>query len=218
MDLTTGYRLINSKYPPKSLFDDVADADEFETIYAYQSLSNPRLQNELGNLQLIPTSEIPFGIPGCNMATEPFTHVNAEGTRFSDGRFGVLYIAETIETAVAEVHHHQNLYWLNVPGLEYDRFVFRGLCVQFTDSDCEDLTRLPASDSIYDLNDYSAARARGWQLKQQKRQGVYYNSVRRPGNVCWGLFTPNEVASCVQTSAYQMVWNGSVTSVDLLVS
>jgi len=214
--MAAGYRLINSKYPPRSLFDDVADAHEFETLYAVQALSNPRLQNELGNLQLIATSEIPFGIPGCNMATAPFTHLSMKGTRFSDGRFGVLYVADTINTALAEVVHHQNQYWSGVPDLGYDRLIFRGLSVQFAERDCEDLTGLPSNDSIYDADEYSAAQALGRQLREKGRQGVYYNSVRSPGNVCWGLFTPRDVLSCVQTSAYQMVWNGSITSVNPL--
>ncbi|CAK8738353.1 hypothetical protein SODG_002040 [Sodalis praecaptivus] len=39
----TGYRLINSKYPPVSLFDDVADEHEFNALHALQALTNPRL-------------------------------------------------------------------------------------------------------------------------------------------------------------------------------
>ena len=84
------YRLVNSKFPPIALFDDVADADEFETLYQLQALTNPRLRNETGRLELIARAEIPFGIPGCSYATAPFTHVNPAGSRFSDGSFGVL--------------------------------------------------------------------------------------------------------------------------------
>ncbi|GHA87644.1 hypothetical protein GCM10007159_06280 [Modicisalibacter luteus] len=35
--------------------------------------------------------------------------------------------ALTIDTAIAEVRHHQHNYWRNVPDLSYERFVFRGL-------------------------------------------------------------------------------------------
>lgn len=84
------YRLVNAKFPPSSVFDDEAHADEFEALYALQALTNPRLQNEAGNFNWIPTEEIPFGIPGCSYAVAPFTHVNLDGSRFSDGSFGVL--------------------------------------------------------------------------------------------------------------------------------
>ena len=44
-----GYRFIPSKYPPISLFDDVADSDEFEALYELQALTNPRLLNAAGS-------------------------------------------------------------------------------------------------------------------------------------------------------------------------
>ena len=94
------YRLVNSKFPPIALFDDVADADEFEVLFEIQALTNPRLKNELGQLELIARSEIPFGIAGCSYAIAPFTHVNPAGSRFSDGLFGVLYLADSMEAAL----------------------------------------------------------------------------------------------------------------------
>ena len=100
------YRLVNSKFPPIALFDDVADAEDFEALYQIQALTNPRLQNEIGRLELIPRDQIPFGIPGCSYATAPFTHVNPAGSRFSNGTFGVLYLADRMDTAIAEVRHH----------------------------------------------------------------------------------------------------------------
>jgi hypothetical protein len=36
------YRLVNSKFPPIALFDDVANADEFEVLFEIQALTNPR--------------------------------------------------------------------------------------------------------------------------------------------------------------------------------
>ncbi len=109
-EIIKSYRLVNSKFPPIALFDDVASDEEFDALYALQALTNPRLQNEVGNLNLIPRSEIPFGITGCAYATAPFTHVNPQGSRFADGAFGVLYLADSMDTAVAEVRHHQQAY------------------------------------------------------------------------------------------------------------
>ena len=100
------YRLVNSKFPPIALFDDVADADEFEALYQIQALTNPRLGNEVGRIELIPRREIPFGIVGCSYAIAPFTHVNPAGSRFSDGRYGMFYAARERATAVAETAYH----------------------------------------------------------------------------------------------------------------
>lgn len=207
------YRLVNSKFPPIALFDDVADADEFEVLYQIQALTNPRLKNEVGQLELIARSEIPFGIPGCSYAIAPFTHVNPAGSRFSDGHFGVLYLADTMDTALAEVRHHQSLYWSNVPALNYERFVFRGLSCAFVDATMKDATSIAMSDPVYAPDDYTASRRLGLAARKAGCPGLRYHSVRMPGGLCWALMTPRPVSSIVQTAHYEMVWNGQITSV-----
>lgn len=212
------YRLVNSRFPPIDLFDDVADAAEFEGLYQLQALTNPRLQNEIGRIALIPVAEIPFGIPGCSYAVGPFTHVNPAGSRFSSGDFGVLYLADVMETAIAEVRHHQNQYWSKVAGLNYERFLFRGLVCTFDEVANRDATGMPLSEPIYDPDDYSAARQLGHAAKRAGSPGLRYNSVRSPGNHCWALMTPRHVKSIVQTAHYEMIWNGQITSVSRLSS
>lgn len=208
------YRLVNSKFPPIDLFDDVADSREFEALYQIQALTNPRLRNELGQLEMIARSEIPFGIPGCSYATAPFTHVNPGGSRFSDGSFGVLYLAASMETALAEVQHHQSLYWSNVRGLNYERFVFRGLSCSFVDAAMKDATALAMNDAIYAPDDYASSQRLGKALKLAGCPGLRYRSVRLQGNHCWALMTPRPVLSIIQTAHYEMIWNGQITGVN----
>lgn len=208
------YRLVNSRFPPIALFDDVADARDFEAIYQLQALTNPRLQNEIGRLELVARSEIPFGIPGCSYATAPFTHATPEGSRFSDGSFGVLYLADSMDTAIAEVRYHQGRYWANVPGLNYERFTFRGLSCSFNDTGIRDATTLPLSHPIHDPDDYSHARQLGREAKRQGCPGLHYRSVRSPGNTCWALLSPRPVSSMIQTAHYEMIWSGQIVSVN----
>jgi len=210
------YRLVNSKFPPTDLFDDVADADEFETLYQLQALTNPRLQNEAGRLELIARTEIPFGIPGCSYAAGPFTHVNPAGSRFSDGTFGVLYLASTMETALAEVQHHQNRYWSNVYDLSYERFVFRGLSCQFNEAGMLDATVIAMTNPIYNPEEYSPAQHLGRLIKETRRPGLRYCSVRKTGQECWALMTPKPVTSIIQTAHYEMIWNGRISSVSAI--
>lgn len=213
------YRLINSKYPPVSVFDDVADADEFDALFALQALTNPRLQAQAGNLALLPRSSIPFGITGCSYAVAPFTHVNPAGSRFSDGRFGVLYLADTVQTAISEVAYHQRRYWEKVPGLAYERFVFKALSCQFDDVSLADLTSLPLQHAVYHPQDYSAARTLGISLRQQGCAGVQYGSVRNNGALCWGLFSPKPVTQMLQSGHYEMIWqNGAISAINQIVS
>lgn len=210
------YRLVNSKFPPIAIFDDVADADDFEDLFALQTLTNPRLLNEIGRLELIPRQEIPFGITGCSYATAPFTHVNPAGSRFSDGSFGVLYLADSIEAAIAEVRFHQQRYWSGVPDLRYDRFVFRGLVTQFDEGGVLDALPVPRTDAIYSPTDYTVARQLGRTARRMRAPGLRYYSVRQPGAVCWGLLTPRPVHSMVQTAHYEMIWRGEIAAVHRL--
>ncbi|PTT96787.1 hypothetical protein DBR45_41945 [Pseudomonas sp. HMWF031] len=207
------WRLVNSKFPPIAIFDDVADADEFDVLYQIQALTNPRLKNEVGHLELIPRAEIPFGIPGCSYATAPFTHVNPAGSRFSDGRFGVLYLADSIDAALAEVQHHQSLYWSKVHDLNYERFVFRGLSCSFVDAAMKDATSIPMTDPLYAPDDYTDSHRFGRAIKDAGCPGLRYHSVRMPGSHCWALMTPRPVLSIIQTAHYEMVWNRHITSV-----
>ncbi len=212
------YRLVNSKFPPIALFDDVADAEDFEALYQIQTMTNPRLQNELGRLELIPRDEIPFGTPGCSYATAPFTHVNPAGSRFSNGSFGVLYLADRMDTAIAEVRHHQDRYWSNVPDLNYERFVFRGLTASFSDAGMRDATVVPLSNPIYALDDYTHSHLLGGEAKRAACPGLRYNSVRSPGNTCWALMTPRPVTSIIQAAHFEMIWSGQIISVNRITT
>ncbi|GGW82194.1 RES family NAD+ phosphorylase [Alteromonas halophila] len=202
---TTGYRLVNSKFPPIGLFDDVADAEELNAVYACQALTNPRLQNEVGNLNLLASQDIPFGITGVSYAVAPFTHVNPDGSRFSSGDAGVLYIADNTVTALAEVQYHQQQYWSKIDGLAYDRFVFRELCCEFTTLGYKTLERNAHSADLLDPDDYTHAQSFGGALRQAGVAGLRYPSVRKHGQYCYALFSPKTVTRVVQAGHYEMV-------------
>jgi hypothetical protein len=210
------YRLVNSKFPPIAIFDDVASADDFEQLYALQALTNPRLANQAGRLELIPRGDISFGIPGCTYAAAPFTHLNPDGSRFSDGSFGVLYLADAMETAIAEVRYHQQTYWTNVAALCFERFVFRGLTARFDEEGALDALTVSRTDSIYSPVGYDASRVLGRSALGSGASAIRYHSVRQSGGSCWGLLTPRQVSSVVQTAHYEMIWNGEVIGVHKL--
>lgn len=202
------FRLVNTRFPPITLFDDVADAEDFDALYALQALTNPRLQNEVGNLNMVAREEMPFGIRGCSYAVAPFTHINPDGSRFSAGDFGVLYLADTADTAIKEVRHHQNLYWKAVEGLKYDRMLFRVLLCAFKAPSLYDATTITTDQPIYSATDYSASRILGGQLREQGYSGIQYHSVRNAGAICWGLFTPKVVTDMIPSALVEFVWQG----------
>lgn len=208
LEATRGFRLINSKLPTIEIFNDVADPQEFQDLYDLQAMTNPRLSQEVGDLDYIDLSEIPWGIPGCHYAAASFTHVPPDGSRFSSGDYGVLYMADTMDTALAEVEYHQGKYLANVEDLKFDRLIFRGLACTFSGDAVHDATELSVTHDIYHPEDYSQSRALGARLRAGGSEGIRYWSVRHPGAVCWGLFTPRKVRSIVQTAHYEFILRG----------
>ncbi|MGD8172725.1 RES family NAD+ phosphorylase [Vibrio sp. TRT 21S02] len=203
----TSHRLVNTKYPPIDLFESVANPEDFEILYAIQALTNPRLRDEVGDIALIDPNDIPYQCErGRSYAVGPFTHINPNGGRFNDGFFGALYVADTEQTAVQEVKHHQQKYWANVEGLAYDRFLFRSLVV----THCPNPVHLvqPNDKSILDPNHYSASQQLAKDLKKDGFQAVQYPSVRHQGGMCWALFTPKPVQDVIQGHLVEMIWNG----------
>src|SRR6185295_1112064 len=100
------YRLVPSRFPPVGLFDRVARPQDLEFVLAAESLTNDRLRDEVGELALVPPAERVSG-PGSTPVMAAFTHLNPEGSRFSDGTFGVYYAAKDLDTAIAETVYHR---------------------------------------------------------------------------------------------------------------
>lgn len=202
------YRLIPSKYPPRSLFDDVANHDEFEILFAIQELTNPRIRNELGNLNRVPAEQRPYGIRGCNYALGPFVHLNPAGSRFSNGDFGIYYAAEDTQTAIAETRYHQQIYFSGVVGLKFDRLTMRCLKTQFTAS-LLDIRGDEFKNTDWYLKDsYSAGQQLGSAIKREEKNGLVYLSVRLENKTCYALFSPILIKDVVQTTHYEYIWDG----------
>jgi hypothetical protein len=205
-----GYRLVDSKFPPISIFEDVADKDEFDALFLLQGLTNPRLHAEAGDISFIDTSEIPFGITGCSYATAPFTHVNPDGSRFSDGLYGLLYIADSNEAALAEVSYHREKFCRDIEGLKFEEFTYRELVCRFSIERGGDVCGFGLADAIHSADDYTVSRQLGAAIKKDGSfDSLAYLSVRNEGSRCWALFTPKHVQSIIQARHIQMVWNGT---------
>ena len=99
-------RIIRSAFPPIDLFEDIADPADWPLLISAEQKTNPRLMENLGNLDLVPPRRR-VGGPGATYLMAPFTHVSRDRpSRFSEGRFGVLYVADVFETALHETMFH----------------------------------------------------------------------------------------------------------------
>ena len=75
-------------------------------MQAIESAFNPRLRDAVGDLALVPRDERVVG-PGAGYIMAAFTHVSPDGSRFSNGTYGVFYAAQREATAIAETRYHR---------------------------------------------------------------------------------------------------------------
>ena len=201
-------RIIRSCFPPIDLFEDIADPADWPLILSAEQKTNPRLMANIGNLDLIPEHRRVAG-PGASFLMAPFTHVSTDRpSRFSDGSYGVLYVAHEFETALFETMHHHARFMAATnqePGWTSQ---FRELVMNVTATlhDCRDL---PRTDPVLSPDDYSAGQSLGARLRASGSDGVVFPSVRRPGGQCVGLFYPDLANSPIQGRHLDYHWNGS---------
>ena len=202
-----GYRIIPTRYPSIYLFDRVADPADFDDLYALEALTNEHMRDEAGQIELVPREDRIFG-PGTGPIMASFTHLNTEGSRFSDGGYGVFYAAHDKPTAVAETQYHHARF-LAATRQGPMQLPMRLYAVRIG-AQLHDLRLLEAVDeAVYDPADYAAAQALGRALRAEGSAGVVYRSVRQPGGECVGLFKPKGASACLQAAHLLYVWNGT---------
>ena len=137
-----------------------------------------------------------------------FTHLNPNGSRFSDGTYGVYYAGKELETAIAETRYHSERFmqYTAEPPIELDMRVY----LADIDRDLHDIRgmreMLPA---VYAAEDYSASQDLGRRLREQRSWGIAYDSVRHDGGECVGIFRPPALRNCRQERHLCYVWNGT---------
>jgi len=201
------WRLVPSRFPPVGLFDRVAGTEDIEILSALEGMTNDRLRNEIGELSLVPEAERQYG-EGTTPIMAAFTHINREGSRFSNGDYGVYYAAKTVETALAETAYHRERFLRRTqePAIEVD---MRSYSCTIKVS-LHDIRDNPVSFSdLYDPDSYTSSQMFATRVREQGSNGIVYDSVRDPGGECVAIFRANiPQAPVVQGPHYCFVWNG----------
>jgi hypothetical protein len=200
------WRIVPTRYPSIYLYDRVADPDDFDALYALEAMTNDRLRDELGQIELVARSERIFG-PGTGPIMAAFTHLNPLGSRFSDGFYGVFYAARERETAIAETqYHHGRFLRATLEGPMQLPMRLYGVRI---DARLHDLRgESPANQALHDPVDYRPAQAAGRALREAGSNGVVYRSVRREGGQCVGLFKPRAARDCLHVAHLLYAWDG----------
>lgn len=200
------FRVISSRFPPIHLFERVSSPEDWEALYWLESLTNPRLRDEVGEIELVPREDRVFG-PGASVVMAPFTHLNPEGSRFADSTFGAFYAAATLETSIAETRYHREVFLraTREGPLELDMRTY--LCdVSATFHDIRG--RRDQMPDIYDPDSYVASQKLARSLKRTGSNGVVYDSVRHAGGQCLAVYRPRLVQNCRQGTHLRYAWDG----------
>ena len=197
------YRIVPSRFPTIGVYDRVACPADLDAVFALEAMTNPRLREEAGALLLVPKERRLSG-PGSTPVMAAFTHLHPEGSRFSDGSWGVFYAAHSVATAVEETVYHRELFLAatSEPACEIQMRCYRTQL----DSRLHDIRGgWPAA---HDPASYVASVALARELRVAGSNGIAFDSARHAGGECFAAFYPDVVAPCVQAQHLIYRWDG----------
>lgn len=200
---TRAFRIVSSRFPPVGVFDRIADPAELDALFALEAMTNPRLRQQAGALSLIPQDRRISG-PGTTPVMAAFTHLNPEGSRFSDGSYGVFYAAHAVPTAIEETVYHRECFLAATrhPPIDLQMRCYRtGIHGRLNDL-------RSGWPKAHDPDTYTASQALAKRLRQDGSNGIVYDSVRDYDGTCVAAFYPDVVDPCVQVGHYVYRWNG----------
>lgn len=189
------YRIIPSKYPTIHVFGDVADKDDFEALYELQAMTNQRI-----NSAKTSTTN--------NYIQAPFIYLNPEGSRFSDGTFGVFYAGSSENVSIAETIYHQELFLSETkePAQELD---MRMIVAQLDASLYSLTARQKTFPQYYCKTDYSASQVYGCNLYNKGADGIRFSSVRHKNHDdAYAVFNERVLSKAYQTKHLVYSWDG----------
>lgn len=200
------YRVIPTRFPAIDLFERVAGAEDFDALYALEAMTNDRIRDEVGDISLVPPEERLFG-EGASPIMAAFTHLNPQGSRFSDGSYGVFYCARSKGTAIAETRHHQAQF-MSATDEPAMRLQMRLYTVK-AKGQVADLREASRTDPrIVDPASYGYAQGIGRSLRNEGALGILYPSVRHIGGQCLAALKTSLLKNCVHAAYLEYNWNG----------
>lgn len=202
------WRLVSSRFPPIGLFDRVANTDELEAVFFIEGLTNDRLREESGDLSLVPKKDRICG-EGTTPIMSAFTHLNPDGSRFTDGSYGVYYAAKDIDTAIEETKFHKARFLAatNESPIHVDMRSYRSDISVSLDDVRAMKTSFPELYSS-STDEYSYPQEFAKKLKESGSNGIVYDSVRHKGGECIAIFRPIVLSPVKQGKHYCYVWDG----------
>ncbi len=200
------WRIIPSRYPPIHLFERIAPKEEWDILIDIESLTNDRLRCAAGLISVVPQEDRVFG-PGAGYIMAPFVYLNHDGSRFSNGTYGVYYAADSLNCAISETKYHREnfLKQTATPPIDLE---MRSLTAILNGELFDISGKQPEYQNVYDPICYTASQKLAKNLKDERSDGIYYSSVRFPQGNCYAIFKPKLLSKCQQERHLIYRWNG----------
>lgn len=163
-------------------------------LYTVESLTNPRLRDEVGDIHLVLPKDRVYG-DGASWIMAAFTHPPADGrgSRFNRD-FGVYYCAAEMTVAIGESSFHRARF-LRESRIEQASQEMRVIRAGLGPTTLHDVRHL-VGDANYDSDDYREAQQLGCALRDARSYGVHYQSVRANGE-CFGVMRPRALSDAI---------------------
>ncbi len=200
------WRVIHSHGQEKHVLNELAQAPEQDVLIETEQITNNRIQIQEGH---VPSSihKKNFTGPGSQYILAPFSFPNPDGSRFSDGTYGVYYAGHSLITAIKETVHHLTRF-LKESKAEPEVFNMRVLVARL-DGSLHDIRGMKKEyASVYDPASYVISRTFGKSLYRESSNGIIYDSVRDKGGECVAVFKPDVLNHCRQERFLEYVWDG----------
>jgi len=201
------FRIIPTKYPPIAMFEKHVPARLLPALYDLEARTNPRLQQEVGNINLVDVEDIITG-HNASIVMAAFTHIGYP-SRFTDGSYGVYYAARDRNTAITETVHHRSIIARDA-GLSATSFDMR-VWIGTVKKHLHDI-RGVAYRALHDKNprpeDHPKAQKFGFDMRTAGSWGLLYRSVRNPAGECIVALKPPTVSRPTQGAHLVYEWDG----------
>jgi hypothetical protein len=198
------YRIVSSRFPPVGVFDAIADAADLDALYVLEGMTNPRLRQQLGRIDLVPQARRIAG-PGTTPIMAAFTHLNPDGSRFSPGSYGVYYAAHERDTSISETVFHRERFLAHTkepPCTLEMRCYLADVAGELHDI-------RGGWPELHDPDSYVASQRFAVELRNAGSDGIVFDSVRHPGGQCVAAFYPDLIAPARQGEHLYYHWNGT---------
>ncbi|WP_188020373.1 RES family NAD+ phosphorylase [Deferribacter autotrophicus] len=199
------FRIIPTLFPERTLFDFAESEEELEYIYYIESLTNDRIREELGNLEIVPKNEWVYG-EGTTPIMAAFTHPKA--ARFNTDFFGVYYASKELTTAIREtVYHREKFYTQNsAPPGAYHMRVYS---VPVKGNNFYDIRNKNLFSEYYHESNYTKLQQLGIKAKKENRDGIVYKSVRYTKGTNIAVLRPKAtIPPCKVVKLLIYYWDG----------